>query len=87
MISMEELTRRRAYELWELAGRTGVAEEHWLKAESELAAAMLFAAPTDAEDRAPIKTAGAKKTTRTGTSKAANGTSPATRKRATPAAH
>ena len=31
----EEKIRRRAYELWEQAGHTGSAEEHWLRAERE----------------------------------------------------
>ena len=31
----EEEIRRRAYELWEQAGHTGSAEEHWLRAEGE----------------------------------------------------
>ena len=36
MGSREEKVRRRAYELWEHAGHTGSAEEHWLRAECEM---------------------------------------------------
>ena len=32
----DHLIRRRAYELWERAGRTGSPEEHWLAAEREV---------------------------------------------------
>ena len=34
--SREEMIRRRAYELWERAGHTGYADEHWFRAEEEL---------------------------------------------------
>jgi hypothetical protein len=36
MDSLEEKIRKRAYELWERAGRTGAPEDHWLQAEREL---------------------------------------------------
>jgi hypothetical protein len=32
----EETVRKRAYELWEMSGRKGLADEHWHRAEREL---------------------------------------------------
>jgi len=37
METREGLIRERAYELWERSGRSGSPEEHWLRAERELA--------------------------------------------------
>ena len=37
MNDRQEKIRRRAYELWELADRTGYPQDHWLQAECELA--------------------------------------------------
>jgi hypothetical protein len=34
---MEEGIRRRAYEIWEAEGRAGRPEDHWYRAERELA--------------------------------------------------
>jgi hypothetical protein len=36
MDTLEDRIRRRAYELWEQAGRTGDPEDHWMRAEREL---------------------------------------------------
>jgi Protein of unknown function (DUF2934) len=36
MDTLEDRIRRRAYELWEQAGRTGDPEDHWLRAEREM---------------------------------------------------
>lgn len=36
MDTLQDRIRRRAYELWEQAGRTGDPEDHWLRAEREM---------------------------------------------------
>jgi len=35
--SQDETIRRRAYEIWENEGRTGNPEDHWFRAQQELA--------------------------------------------------
>jgi hypothetical protein len=35
--SQDERIRQRAYEIWECEGRTGNPEDHWFRAERELA--------------------------------------------------
>ena len=42
---------RRAYELWEDAGRTGDAEHHWLQAEQDFEAALVRSRPDEWADR------------------------------------
>ena len=37
MNTLEDRIRRRAYQLWEEAGRSGHPDDHWLQAERELA--------------------------------------------------
>ena len=37
MDNRQEKIRRRAYELWEQADRTGYPQDHWLQAEREIA--------------------------------------------------
>jgi hypothetical protein len=34
--NITEIIRRRAYELWEEAGRSGFPQDHWLRAEREV---------------------------------------------------
>jgi hypothetical protein len=50
----EDRIRRRAHELWEAAGRTGEAQEHWLQAEEE---SRLSARSEEARDPEPASEA------------------------------
>ena len=47
----EQCIRTRAYELWEQAGCTGSADEHWCRAERELASPADMEAPSAAAER------------------------------------
>ena len=47
MDDLQELIRKRAYEIWERHGRTGDSETHWLEAERELTGATTTAPDLD----------------------------------------
>ncbi|HEX2136201.1 MAG TPA: DUF2934 domain-containing protein [Microvirga sp.] len=53
MDTLEDRIRRRAYELWEQAGRTGDPEDHWLAAERELTQREGAAEPAG-QDTSPV---------------------------------
>ena len=54
MDTLEEKIRRRAYELWEKAGRTGDPEDHWLAAERELTRGAQEGADATVQDTSPV---------------------------------
>ena len=54
MDTLEEKIRRRAYELWEKAGRTGDPEDHWLAAERELTRGSQEGTEATVQDTSPV---------------------------------
>ena len=51
MNTLEDRIRRRAYQLWEEAGRSGHPDDHWLQAERELASGSPDPRGATVEDR------------------------------------
>ena len=55
MNTLEDRIRRRAYQLWEEAGRSGQPDDHWLQAERELASGSPDPRGATVEDAAPTE--------------------------------
>jgi Protein of unknown function (DUF2934) len=55
MNTLEDRIRRRAYQLWEQAGRSGHPDDHWLQAERELASGSPDPRGATVEDAAPTE--------------------------------
>jgi hypothetical protein len=58
MDTLEDRIRRRAYELWEKAGRHGHPEDHWYRAEREVRSGEASGAGSAASDEAPAAPSG-----------------------------
>ena len=57
MDTLEERIRRRAYEIWEREGRSGRPEDHWYRAESELAESAVQDSGATVEAAQPVSAA------------------------------
>ncbi len=55
--SQDERIRQRAYEIWEREGRTGSPEDHWFRAERELADQGQERSIVTVEDAPPVAAA------------------------------
>jgi hypothetical protein len=55
--SQDERIRQRAYEIWEREGRTGNPEDHWFRAERELADQGQERSVATVEDAPPVAAA------------------------------
>jgi hypothetical protein len=55
MNTLEDRIRKRAYQLWEKAGRSGHPDDHWLQAERELASNSPDPRGATVEDAAPAE--------------------------------
>ncbi len=55
--SQDERIRQRAYEIWEREGRTGSPEDHWFRAERELADQGQERSIATVEDAPPVAAA------------------------------
>jgi Protein of unknown function (DUF2934) len=59
MDTLQDSIRRRAYEIWEQAGRSGDPEDHWLQAEHELTQGLREPPPTVMDESLPTDPAAA----------------------------